>query len=56
MTAVEPNKANKREGQSLNGYLPIKRFAGSPEKTSMPDGCFDLVSMASSFHWADFLP
>jgi SAM-dependent methyltransferase len=28
--------------------------SGSAEVTGMPDNCADWVSMASSFHWADF--
>jgi SAM-dependent methyltransferase len=52
VVAVEPNEAMRREGSALN---PGFRWAeGSAENTGLPGGIHDLVSMASSFHWADF--
>ena len=52
--AVEPNDAMRGEGEVLNDGLPIVWHAGSAECTDLPAASFDLVSMASSFHWPDF--
>jgi ubiquinone/menaquinone biosynthesis C-methylase UbiE len=54
MSAVEPNDAMRAEGTKQNGDLAIDWHAGTAEHTTLPSGQFDLVSMASSFHWADF--
>ena len=50
--AVEPNDAMREMGETLG----LERFswrAGSAEATGLDDGCVDLVTMASAFHWAD---
>lgn len=52
--AIEPNEAMRSEGINCNGNLKIHWQAGSAEITHLPDNCADLVSMASSFHWAEF--
>jgi SAM-dependent methyltransferase len=52
VVAVEPNEAMRREGSALHPLLGWKE--GSAEKTGLLGGRHDLVSMASSFHWADF--
>lgn len=54
VTAVEPNDAMRHEGANEITNGDIKWFAGSAENTTLPDNCADLVTMASSFHWADF--
>lgn len=50
--AVEPNQAMREAGSAQRPDL--RWVAGSAENTSLPSGQYDLVSMASSFHWADF--
>ncbi|MGE0494884.1 MAG: class I SAM-dependent methyltransferase [Vulcanimicrobiota bacterium] len=54
VTAVEPNDAMRHFGQTGNQGRPITWLAGSAETTGLPDACCDLVTMASSFHWANF--
>lgn len=54
MTAIEPNDAMRAEGIKQNGALQIAWRAGSAEDTGLSDGSYDLVSMASSFHWPNF--
>lgn len=54
VTAVEPNDGMRLEGSSSNNTLPINWIKGSAENTSLPNQCADFVTMASSFHWADF--
>jgi ubiquinone/menaquinone biosynthesis C-methylase UbiE len=52
--AVEPNDDMREQGiQSLHG-TGIRWHKASAEATGLPDCSVDLVSMASSFHWADF--
>jgi ubiquinone/menaquinone biosynthesis C-methylase UbiE len=53
VTAVEPNEAMRRAGQDRQ-ISGVEWAAGSAEATTLPEGAFDLVTMASSFHWADF--
>jgi SAM-dependent methyltransferase len=36
------------------GYPSIKWMEGTAEKTGLPSSSIDWVTMASSFHWADF--
>jgi ubiquinone/menaquinone biosynthesis C-methylase UbiE len=52
--AIEPNDAMRAEGQVENGVLDIIWRKGAAEQTGLPNQSVDLVSMASSFHWADF--
>ena len=52
--AVEPNKAMREAGMHKTASLGISWLEGSGEKTGLPDNSFDLVSMASSFHWTKF--
>lgn len=54
VTAVEPNDAMRHFGQTGNDGRAITWRAGSAEVTGLPDACCDLITMASSFHWADF--
>ena len=53
-TAVEPNEEMRKSGMSDLNNNSIRWLQGSAEKTGLPDGSADLVTMASSFHWADF--
>ncbi len=50
ITAVEPNADMRTVGRK---FLPknVKLLAGSAESTGLQSQCFDLVTMASSFHW-----
>lgn len=52
--AVEPNTEMRRHGAAApdNGSLSWRE--GSAENTGLDDSSIDLLSMASSFHWADF--
>lgn len=52
--AVEPNDDMRNQGEADNEGRSIKWLKGSAELTGLPDRNFDLVSMASSFHWASF--
>lgn len=52
--AVEPNESMRRAGMASNGEMPIEWLEGSAEKVPLPSGSCDWVTMASSFHWADF--
>ncbi|MDQ2104241.1 class I SAM-dependent methyltransferase [Azospirillum isscasi] len=54
VTAVEPNADMRQHGAADPDNGAISWRAGSAEHTSLADGSADLVSMASSFHWADF--
>lgn len=54
LIAVEPNKDMRRKGIEDSQGTTIHWVAGSAEETSLPDGSADLVTMASSFHWANF--
>ncbi|WP_229837009.1 class I SAM-dependent methyltransferase [Thalassobaculum fulvum] len=54
VTAVEPNDAMRQAGEETSAGLPIAWRKGSAEITGIPDGSADLLTMASSFHWADF--
>jgi SAM-dependent methyltransferase len=54
IVAVEPNDDMRSQGiESSRGASVVWR-AGSAEATGLPDGSADLVTMASSLHWADF--
>lgn len=54
VTAIEPNDAMRRAGEETSSGLPIEWREGSAEATGLPSGSVDLLTMASSFHWADF--
>jgi len=53
VTAVEPN-ADMRQTGSSHPASSIRWVEGSGESTGLTDGCADLVSAASSFHWMDY--
>ena len=52
--AVEPNDDMREQGIASSRQDTIMWSAGSAEATGLPAAAFDLVTMASSFHWADF--
>jgi ubiquinone/menaquinone biosynthesis C-methylase UbiE len=54
VTAVEPNDDMRGQGIESSRGVNIVWRKGTAEATGMPDQSADLVSMASSFHWADF--
>lgn len=53
-SAVEPNDDMRVSGEADSVGTSIGWHAGSAEKTGLPDASCDWLSMASSFHWADF--
>jgi SAM-dependent methyltransferase len=52
--AVEPNDDMRSNGVQDSKALPVRWLAGSAETTGLDDGSCDWLTMASSFHWADF--
>ncbi len=53
VTAIEPND-DMRDRGNVDSPDTIHWLAGSAEQTGLPDTSCDWVTMASSFHWADF--
>ncbi|WPZ36193.1 methyltransferase domain-containing protein [Thalassobaculum sp. OXR-137] len=56
VTAVEPNDNMRAAGAKMSTgpeFGKIRWMKGSAEQTGLDDRSVDLVSMASSFHWAD---
>ncbi len=51
-TGVEPNDDMRSEAVKSSAGIEWRK--GSAEKTGMASHSFDLVTMASSFHWTDF--
>lgn len=54
VTAVEPNHDMRVNGIADSKKTSIRWMAGDAEETGLSDGSADWLSMASSFHWADF--
>jgi ubiquinone/menaquinone biosynthesis C-methylase UbiE len=54
VTAVEPNDDMRGQGVEPSRTTGISWKKGTAEATGLADGSVDLLSMASSFHWADF--
>jgi ubiquinone/menaquinone biosynthesis C-methylase UbiE len=54
VVAVEPNDDMRERGIETSRGTGIVWHKGSAEGTGLPDSSVDLVSMASSLHWADF--
>lgn len=54
IVAVEPNENMRREGVEASRGMQITWRPGSAEATGLPNASVDLLTMASSFHWADF--
>lgn len=54
IVAIEPNDDMRNQGLEDNKGRNIEWKKGSAEETGLPSESVDLVTMASSFHWADF--
>jgi SAM-dependent methyltransferase len=54
VAAVEPSDEMRGQGIATSQGHNVTWRRGSAEDTGLPSNSFDLVSMASSFHWADF--
>jgi ubiquinone/menaquinone biosynthesis C-methylase UbiE len=54
VVAVEPNDDMRSQGVATSQGTRIAWQKGSAEATTLADGSVDLLSMASSFHWAEF--
>jgi SAM-dependent methyltransferase len=54
MVAVEPNDDMRGQGVETSRGTSITWRKGTAEVTGLGDGSVDLLTMASSFHWADF--
>lgn len=54
VTAVEPNDDMRANGIADTQKTSIRWMAGSAEETGLSTSSADWLSMASSFHWADF--
>lgn len=52
--AIEPNDAMRNEGIIHPENYQIEWKNGSAENTGLKDNSVDFLTMASSFHWADF--
>lgn len=55
MVAIEPNVDMLEQGQK-HGVSNVEWVLAGAEQTGMEDSSFDLVTMASSFHWPETLP
>jgi SAM-dependent methyltransferase len=53
-SAVEPNDDMRGQGIRGSATTGIHWFKGSGEATGLPDRSYDLLTMASAFHWVDF--
>jgi SAM-dependent methyltransferase len=54
VTAIEPNDDMREAGMAGSANTTIRWVTGCAEQTGAPDGSSDWLTMASSFHWADF--
>jgi SAM-dependent methyltransferase len=54
LVAVEPNDDMRGQGIETSRGSEVAWKKGSAEVTGLADGSVDLLTMASSFHWADF--
>jgi SAM-dependent methyltransferase len=54
VTAIEPNEDMRAAGMSDSANTSIRWLAGRAEKTDLPAGSCDWLTMASSFHWTNF--
>lgn len=53
-TAVEPNDDMRQNGMADSRRTAIRWLSGSAEATGLEDSSADWLTMASSFHWANF--
>ena len=53
VVAVEPNDDMRGQGTETSRGANVVWRKGSAEATGLPEGSADLVTMASSLHWAD---
>lgn len=53
-TAIEPNDDMRANGIADSTSTSVRWLAGNAEQTGLPSASCDWLSMASSFHWADF--
>lgn len=54
VSAIEPNDDMRTNGIADSAGTSIRWLAGNAEQTGFSDASCDWLSMASSFHWADF--
>jgi len=54
VTAIEPNDDMRAKGVSDSVGTSVRWLTGNAEKTGLSDASCDWLTMASSFHWADF--
>ncbi len=54
VTAVEPNDDMRSNGINDSKQTKIRWMAGNAENTGLENDTCDWLSMASSFHWANF--
>ncbi|MBM4217555.1 MAG: class I SAM-dependent methyltransferase [Gammaproteobacteria bacterium] len=53
-TAIEPNDDMRQNGMTDSRHTDIRWLSGSAEATGLKDSSADWLTMASSFHWANF--
>lgn len=56
VTAIEPEDAMRARGAADPANGAIRWLAGRAESTGLAARSFDLVTLASAFHWAEFEP
>lgn len=54
--AIEPNEDMRQNGIKDSAATTIQWMTGSAEHTGLKSACCDWLTMASSFHWAQFDP
>jgi ubiquinone/menaquinone biosynthesis C-methylase UbiE len=54
VVAVEPNDDMRGQGIETSRGTAVEWRKGSAEATGLTEGSVDLLTMASSFHWANF--
>lgn len=54
VTAIEPNDDMRQNGITDSRHTDIRWLSGSAEATGLEDSSADWLTMASSFHWANF--
>lgn len=54
VTAIEPNDDMRVNGMRDSQHTSIRWLPGSAERTGLEESTADWITMASSFHWANF--